>query len=179
MSRWERTDTFEVGGLYFHVVPEREAASSKKLKGNGHMVLEVWQPEGWLPDGRWNSKGRWIPLPMDVGFLLADFWCNEEDAMYERASGNLGGDKYMRYCWDAYYKGWEHAASNMELDKAGKADRISKPWRGEKAAWQLRSAAGELARDWSAKARRQIAGDGTNSSANQGRDLVNAVVQRG
>jgi hypothetical protein len=160
--------TFEVGGMYFHVVPEKEAASSKKHKGHGHMVLEFWQSEGWLPDGQWNPKGRWIPMPMGIGFLLADFFCNEEDVMYGRESGNLGGDKYMRYCWDAYYKGWEHADHNLQLDKEGKAARVSRPWRSRRDAWEMQpDAAHGLARDWSAKARPHTAGPPPELSADQ------------
>lgn len=138
MSRWPRTEPFEVGGLWLRIVPEPEANSRKKHKGNGHMVMEVYQAAGEYPDG-WRA-GRWIPVPMALGFVLADFWCNEEDAMYERRQGNLGGDKYMRYCWDAYYKGWIHAAGNLELDKAGKAARISRPYRGSSSAWTLDAA---------------------------------------
>jgi hypothetical protein len=137
MTQWPRTGTFEVGGVYFHVVPEEEAKSGKQHKKRGHMVLEFWQPEGWLPDGQWNGKGRWIPVPMALAFMLTEFFYAEEEFLYPKAGGNLGGDKFMRYCWDAAVKGWRHARDNLEQDKAGKAARISRPYRNHVEAWEL------------------------------------------
>lgn len=137
MTQWTRTGPFEVGGIYFHVVPEEEAASGKQHKKRGHMVLEFWQPQGWLPDGRWNERGRWIPAPMALAFMLTEFFYHEEEFLYPRQTGYLGGYKFMRYLWDAAIKGWLHARDNLERDKAGKADRISRPYRGDPEAWEF------------------------------------------
>lgn len=127
-ARWERIEPFEVGGLWFRVVPEAEA-NSRKRKGNGHMVIEFYRAPGEQPDG-WHP-GAWIPVPMSFVFLLCEFFGTEEDYMFPRVKGNMGGDMIFRYAQYAYRGrgGWRTATAELEKDVARKAARISRPWR--------------------------------------------------
>jgi hypothetical protein len=60
---------------------------------------------------------------MDAGFMMTEFFFNEEHAMYERERGFQGGYKYMRACWDAVHKGWDYAARALCLERKRKAER--------------------------------------------------------
>ncbi len=121
MPRPERTEPFQINGMWFRVVPE-ELASSRLRKGNGHMVLQWWRTAGAYPDGS-QQPARWLEVKMDAGFLMADFFFNEEHAMFERERGFRGGFKYMAALWQAAREGWDHAALALCMERKQKALR--------------------------------------------------------
>jgi hypothetical protein len=118
MARPERTEPFQINGMWFRVVPE-ELAASPLRKGNGHMVLQYWRAAGQYPDGY--HQAQWLEVKMDAGFLMSDFFFNEEHAMYERDRGYRGGYKYMDALWQAARKGWQDAARVLCMERKRKS----------------------------------------------------------
>src|SRR5262249_11707091 len=114
MTRPQRTEPFQINGMWYRAVPE-ELASSPARTGNGHMVLQWWRAAGSYPDGT-QQPAAWLEVKMDAGFLMADFFFNEEHAMYERERGFKGGYKYMDAVWQAARKGWQHAAQVLCME---------------------------------------------------------------
>ncbi len=124
MPRPERTEPFEINGMWFRIVPET-LASSPLRKGNGHMILQYWRAAGQYPDGL--QPGKWLEVKMDAGFMMSDFFFREEEAMYERERGFRGGYKYMQACWQAVHNGWDHAARTLCMERNRKVERQSLP----------------------------------------------------
>lgn len=129
MPRPQRTDPFEINGMWFRVVPE-ELASSPLRKGKGHMILQYWRAAGDYPDG-WHP-GSWREVKMDAGFMMADFFFHEEHAMYERDQGFRGGYKYMDALWKSVHKGWDVAAHALCLERRNKATTLEETGQRER-----------------------------------------------
>lgn len=98
MSRPRPGGPWDIGGLMFRVVPEEQAASSKR-KGKDHVLLQV------------HNGGRWIDVKMEIGFALAGFFYNEEEALYPQADGYYGGEMYLERCRYAALYGHRKAAA--------------------------------------------------------------------
>jgi hypothetical protein len=121
MTRPQRTGPFPINGMWFRIVPE-ELAHSPLRKGKDHMVLQWWRAAGTYPDGA-PQPAAWLEVKMDTGFLMADFFFNEEHAMFNREHGFRGGYKYMDALWQAARKGWQYAALVLCAERMQKAQR--------------------------------------------------------
>lgn len=70
-------------------------------------------------------NGRWQRIRMELGFLLAAFFFENEEVLYPPSgSRHIGGDYYMRECWDAIYYGWESAAQKLRKERAARIQRL-------------------------------------------------------
>ncbi len=104
--RFEVGAKFVLAGITFRV--ER----GSKPTSNG-----VDQRLDWLtPDG-------WRAVPMAVGYLLADFFTDNEDILYPPGSVSsqggtcVGGEKYMRALRRAKNHGWRAAAEETSYER--------------------------------------------------------------
>lgn len=86
------------GGIEYRVVQGRKAP--------GDMRLDI------------RVKGSaWVPVPMNLGALLADFHFQVEDILYPRGCGLQGGEKYMRFLRTAVNEGHEAASGSLYREK--------------------------------------------------------------
>ena len=51
--------------------------------------------------------GEWQPVRMEAGFMLADFFFENEQELYPRAKGYRGGFEYLKAVQNAARYGWE------------------------------------------------------------------------
>lgn len=103
MRRWKEGDTAEVSGLKFRVV--------KGYKGPDDLRLEVFIN---------NDYGDWVPVPMNLGFVLADFFGENEDHLYPPEQGYAGGNYYVNHLYLARKHGWEYAQNRLAAEKQAK-----------------------------------------------------------
>jgi hypothetical protein len=101
---WER----HIAGLRFRVVPGKKA--------NGDLRLD------------WETPTGWRAVPMSVGFLLADFLHENEEAL--KAAGYfpgyaVGGDYYLRQLRAAVDEGWEAATNRLAQQRQERAARTA------------------------------------------------------
>ena len=73
-------------------------------KGPQDLVMDIW-------------VGRWVPLSMETVFLVVDFLGENEDFLYPKSKGKLGGDKLIAALRVAYRFGWERAKTDLEWEK--------------------------------------------------------------
>lgn len=69
--------------------------------------------------------GRWVPIPMAFGAILADFFYENEEVLYPPRgdAGPKGGKKYLDYLQGAAYVGWEAAESYLQDEKEAARQR--------------------------------------------------------
>ena len=63
----------------------------------------------------WHVDGRWIPVRMNVGAVLADFFYENEDHLYPSGAG---GRKYLGFLHEAARHGWRQAVGRLADEKA-------------------------------------------------------------
>lgn len=86
--RWRPDgEPFWCDGIQYRVVPGR--------KGPDDMRLEK------------HLNGEWQPVRMEAGFMLADFFFENEHVLYPRAKGYRGGFEYLKAIQFAAQNGWE------------------------------------------------------------------------
>jgi hypothetical protein len=64
----------------------------------------------------------WIPAQMSTGFVLADFYYDNERARYSKP-WHQGGDMYGGYCGLASLRGFRQAVIRLENDRIRRAER--------------------------------------------------------
>jgi hypothetical protein len=72
--------------------------------------------------------GRWVPVPMAVGALLADFFYENEDVLYPPGPNVLGGRKYIRYVKHAAIHGWQKAEAGLRAERERKNAQFTLPF---------------------------------------------------
>lgn len=94
--KFEPGDQFPVGG-YTHVrfVQGDKAAEDVRM--------EMLVPQ-------------WCKVSMKLGFVLADFYAQNERVLYP-GLGQRAGDKYITFCRAAQFLGWEAAAEQLDLER--------------------------------------------------------------
>jgi hypothetical protein len=102
VRRWKPGDEIEVDGVRFRVV-----AGKKTPNGGMGQDLRL----DWWTGGRWQAVG------MGVGFLLADFFFENEEVLYPQALGHLGGKKYLRFVKHAAERGWRYAVVELRAEQ--------------------------------------------------------------
>ena|SRR5258708_3879532 len=63
-------------------------------------------------------NGEWTWIRMELGFMLAAFFFENEEVIRPPGYRDTGGDYYMRACWDAIYNTWESAAATLRGQRA-------------------------------------------------------------
>lgn len=106
--RWKVGDKGMVSGIPYRIVQGRKAADD--------LVIELY------------ANGRWRRVGMEVGFLLADFFADNEDRVLypndrARRVAAGGGEYYMSECWRAVKDGWQSAAQKLRLERAARVCR--------------------------------------------------------
>lgn len=66
----------------------------------------------------------WVPVSMTVGFMLADFFHENEEILYPPSMGYKGGAKYLTECRGAARDGWGHAANRLRLERKYKQEGL-------------------------------------------------------
>lgn len=102
--RFQAGDRGEVDGIAYQVL--------RGGKGPDDLILELY------------AGGAWRRIRMDLGFFLAAFFFENEEVLYPPNGYQIGGDYYMRECWDAIYHGWESAAQKLRLARAARVNRM-------------------------------------------------------
>jgi hypothetical protein len=62
--------------------------------------------------------GQWRAISMVAGAIMADAWYCNEDVLYPREAGLLGGEKYAKYLGVAMREGWQAADAILQSEKA-------------------------------------------------------------
>jgi hypothetical protein len=65
---------------------------------------------------------QWTKVSMKLGFVLADFYAQNERVLYPYL-GNKAGARYISFCRGAQSVGWEAAAEQLDLERAHAAQR--------------------------------------------------------
>lgn len=103
--RFKEGDAFEVSGVRFRVCTG--------TKGPDDLVLK-WQ----LHDG------RWAPILFDAAFLMADFFYENEEALYPSyRPNNQGGEKFRCAVFVAVKYGWREASRRVALERQQRRQR--------------------------------------------------------
>ena len=80
----------------------------------GHdLRLECWNPE----------ESRWVPVKMELGAVLADFFYENEEHLFRRDEGFAGGRKYTYFINSAMTSGWLQAARTLNRERKARDDR--------------------------------------------------------
>lgn len=85
--RWQAGDDFWCDGIRYRVIEGRKGPDDLRLERR--------------------VDGEWRPVKMESGFMLADFFFENEQVLYPRAKGHRGGFEYLRALQDATRHGWE------------------------------------------------------------------------
>ena len=101
-TSWKAGDSGVIDGIPWRI-----------RRGNQH-------PDDLILD--WRIGGEWRAVSMEVPLFLADFLCNNEDVLHPPPR-QLGGDKLLRACRQAWRAGWEHAWTCVLVEKRLKADQ--------------------------------------------------------
>lgn len=74
---------------------------------------------------------EFFAVPMPLGFLLADFFHDNEDVLYPPSDGYQGGERYLTAVRGAVRLGWEAAAEHLgdereraDLQRNGSGDAV-------------------------------------------------------
>lgn len=65
----------------------------------------------------WFTDGRWRPVPMSAGALMADFFAENEEIRYPQSMGYKGGRYYLSYLRTAATHGWRVAESTLQAER--------------------------------------------------------------
>lgn len=97
--RWQAGTTVTAGPFELRVVDGR--------KGAGDLRLEVLTADGWMA------------VPMVLGAVVADFFCENEDHLgqFRPHWRSGGGDFFMAYLQEARFRGWQVAEARLQGDK--------------------------------------------------------------
>lgn len=88
--------TGELNGIRWRVTTGR--------KGQGDLVL-------------WVCSSEWRMVPMALGFLLADFFTDNEGRIHSLAVGRRGGGKYLAELEHAAWRGWRVPTGYLEAER--------------------------------------------------------------
>jgi hypothetical protein len=95
--RWQPGDDLMLDGIRYRVTNGR--------KGPTDLKLEMRAPDLWLP------------APMSAGFVLADFFHENEDGLYPPPRYE-GGDMFLAWCALAALHGWRRPFNKLEQARA-------------------------------------------------------------
>lgn len=97
-------DNFELGGVHFRFVQGR--------KDPDDVRMDLLIP-------------RWVPVSMKLGYVMADFYAQNERVLYPYR-GDKAGDRYIIACQVAQFAGWEEAAAQLDYEREQAAARRKK-----------------------------------------------------
>jgi hypothetical protein len=88
----------------------------------GGIEWRVWRGRKAPEDLRLEIRSmEFVPVPMALGFLLADFFAENEDVLFPPSKGFQGGRRYLLYLSRAVRLGWESAVALLNDEKRRKA----------------------------------------------------------
>ena len=90
-----------IGGVYIRTMPGRKSPDDMKL--------EIQTPQG-----------EWRAVPMTLVAYMTEFFFWNEENLYPRRDGFLGGEKFMEFLRDSVNNGYETATAGLEWEKAGR-----------------------------------------------------------
>ena len=93
-----------IGGVYIRTVPGRKA--------EGDMKLELC-----VNTDATTLEQRWQAVPMTLVAYMTEFFYRNEENLYPRSEGYLGGEKFMQFLADAVRNGYETATAGLEWEK--------------------------------------------------------------
>ena len=67
--------------------------------------------------------GDWVSAPMGLGFLMHDFFFQNESKQYAQDYRFQGGAKYVNACLEAVRDGWRKPYSTLMADRERKRRR--------------------------------------------------------
>jgi hypothetical protein len=70
-----------------------------------------------------SDRGAYVPVSMELGFLLADFFRQNEDELYLPSLGLDGGDMYLNRVLCAARNGWRSEADRLRGEREARAAR--------------------------------------------------------
>lgn len=91
--RFRSGDGGEIGGIPWRIV------TGMKSEDDLRMDIQVGE--------------KWVAVKMDLGFLMADFFYENENVLYPPSQGFRGGQMYLDFCRGAAYMGWTHASETL------------------------------------------------------------------
>lgn len=59
----------------------------------------------------------WVPVPMNLGFLLSDFFQQNEDRLYPPSAGGRGGGYYHRELEYSRRYGWRACVAKLKKER--------------------------------------------------------------
>lgn len=92
--RWQPREPWQLGYVWYRVQPG--------VKAPGDLVLQQYA-----------AGSGWRAVTMAAGFLLADFFFENEDRLYPPADGLVGGVMYLQHIRHAALFGWESAQRQL------------------------------------------------------------------
>jgi hypothetical protein len=95
-----------IGGVRIRVVKGRKAPNDMKL-------------EICCNEDATSLEQRWQAVPMTLVAYMTEFFYKNEDVLYPRSEGYLGGEKFLMFLRDAVENGYETATAGLEWEKAG------------------------------------------------------------
>jgi hypothetical protein len=104
MRRFTAGDHGEFAGIDWRVVPGRKAPADLRLE---FRAMEF------------------APVSMNLGFLMADFFHENENVLYPPSDGYEGGLRYLRFCRGAVLVGWPEAVARLESEKTAKREKAA------------------------------------------------------
>lgn len=100
MRRFQPGQSGELNGIDWRVVQGKKARDDRRLD---------------------LSTSGWRSVPMSLGFLLADFFVENENVLYPPSPTRRGGEMYMDFCRGSVLVGWEASHEYILGQRARKA----------------------------------------------------------
>ena len=88
----------EISGIHFRVVQGQKSPNDLKIE--------------------WLTAFGWRPIEMDAAALLADFFYENEEALYPQTNGYKGGQKFWEFLRHAMRHGWVRAVGGKNIERS-------------------------------------------------------------
>lgn len=107
--RFAEGDRFYLCGQAFRVVRGKKPVAPP----HHDLRLDWWSPQ----------FHGWVPISMDVVFMMVDFFTENEHVLYPPPRYE-GGGKLISEMWGAFAHGWEAAAEKLQGERSNRATRL-------------------------------------------------------
>lgn len=72
-----------------------------------------------------SAVGYWRPVKMELGFVLADFFYENEERLYPQHQRFMGGQYYLQACYNATIFGWQDARERTDKERVERMTRLA------------------------------------------------------
>jgi hypothetical protein len=76
-------------------------------KDGGDLRLDWWS----------SAQKLWVPVQMSAAALITDFFYENEEHLYPRVRGYMGGDFFIEYLKLAAHEGWQVADKKLRTEQ--------------------------------------------------------------